>query len=119
MDGKYSELPEWLKDAWKLCPKIAREAEKLYKPDDWDRWITPEQYKERTKDKDHPEGKDWPDDAIVWSRVDDHIFNPEWYFDTWKNTQHVLKTDTYCITHCVIANEHGKPPADFIPEETK
>jgi hypothetical protein len=113
MDGKYSELPEWLKDAWKLCPKIAREAEKLYKPDDWNKWITPEQYKERTKDKDHPDGKDWPGDGLIWFR------DREWSKDDeWTHTEYSIINRLESL-FIVIANEHGKPPADFIPEETK
>jgi hypothetical protein len=66
------------------------------------KWITPEKYKELI-------GKDWPDDGPVW--VYDYYKKDCWYLDLFGQ----YKPDIHRVM--VISNSHGKPPADFIPEE--
>lgn len=59
---------------------------------------TPEAYKQRT-------GKDYPDDAPVWKIMN----NLDWVLTV--NKCYNIYNDPV-----VIANEHGKPPADWKPE---
>lgn len=78
----------------------------ILQENDWNKWITPEKYKQLT-------GKDWPDDGPVWWNSKSKEFDYD------------LILYRYCknvnsdIFHCVIANEHGKPDPDFIPEEAE
>ena len=69
----------------------------------WNKWITPLKYRQLT-------GKDWPDDGPVW-RLAGFLGISIWVLQLYQRESH-LPGDVY-----IIANEHGKPHADFIPED--
>jgi len=79
-----------------------------YRPKDWDKWITPEKYKEIT-------GEDWPDDGPVWWKYKDgHPYGNEFWT---LSDYYPYRDTTFNLYYIIIANQYGKPPADFIPEE--
>lgn len=67
-------------------------------------YYTPAEYKEST-------GKDWPNDAPVWS------FDPNMKRQCWSALVTHSESRSMPSYAVVIANEAGKPPSDYRTEE--
>lgn len=101
-------LDEWYsQNVWDFL-----NAKKYLFEDPKSKYETPEDFKQRT-------GKDYPDDAPVWVRLDDVLVNIGEVENLWVlvTYEHYAVAYMEISKHIVIANEHGKPPADYKPNK--